>query len=81
MWCTKVIAFWNPKSKDVGEGKTEKHDHNNIHGMTIKKLGYCKEAQSEERRFSVLIVDIYIGTAVKAAPALMCSEGISNISL
>lgn len=60
-------SFENCKLKDVGEGKTEKQDYKDPNRAIIKKLGDCKKTQSEGGRFSVLIVGIYIRTAVKAA--------------
>ena len=77
-----MIPFENPKFKDVGEGKTEKHGYKKIHGMIIKKLGDFKETQSENGRFSALIVGVYIRTVVKAAKVYVCSERIlENLSL
>lgn len=66
----------NAASKMRVMGKTEKQDYKGVHGTIAKNLGYYKEAQSEERWVSVLIVGIYVRTTMKAADALVCSEGI-----
>ena len=76
----KVLSSENPKCEDVGGRKTEKQGYKDVHRTIIKKLGDCKETKSEGGRFSVLIVGIHIGSAVKAAKVLVCSEWMSEIS-
>lgn len=77
-----MLSFQNPKCKDVGGGNAEKQDYNDVYETIIKKLGDCKGTQIEDGRLSVLIVEIYNRTTMKAAKVLVCSEGVlENLSL